>query len=329
MAFILILASCTPTPLETPTPPASGSPHPSPTPSLAPSATATPTAQPTPTPLPTPIVVPTPVMPIPTPTVPLPTPTPDFSAKPLAIPAYTGSCAHEQGDDTGIINYTTITGKVVDEKNQGVEGVNIRIKSLVPCLSYGVEVTTNQAGEYTITRLFPDIPVELEVSAPFQPSAFYQTHLKSNKQGDPLLNYFPFRIQRHKPQDCLAIAPSWSNVSGIISFENTDIPPKSEALVHLKSLDGCSTFDTMAPTTDQRYLLSVRSIGAPGQLAVSFAGQPTAVFEVPVMYGNPQQFPKANEHNVSLSAPEAWPELNPVWTPGTIYAGSGVSKSDH
>lgn len=313
LVLILCLASCAPNTLEVP---ASPLPSASSTPIPAPSNP--PKTNPTPTPLPTPNVVPTPLMPIPTPTVPIPTPIPAFSAKPLAIPAYAGECTSEPGADTGILEHTFITGKVVDEENKGVMGAHIRVKSLVPCPAYGMEVTTNGDGEYTVSMIPPHIPIELEVSAPSQPSAFYQTRLKSNKQGDPHTNYFPFRIQKPLPISCIALAPSRVDVSGKVSFNPTKIPSGSEALIHLKSLDGCSSFDAMVPTADQAYNLNVWSLGAMGQLTVSFAGQPTAVFEVPIN-SNKQQLPDVNVHNLSVSASEDWPELEPVWTPGKAY----------
>ena len=214
-----------------------------------------------------------------------------------------------------------MTGKVVDEDNNPVMGAHIRVKGLAPCLTYGAEATTNAKGEYELRNQPPNVPVEIEVSVPFQPSAFYQTRLKSNKQGDPHTNYFPFQVKTLPAQECIALASSWINISGTVFIEDPAIPPASEALVHIKSLDGCSTFDTQAPTQNQVYLLSIDSLGSRGQLSVSFAGQPTAVFEVPIN-SNTQQLPNANVHNVTFAVPSAWPELNPVWTPGEIYAGT-------
>ncbi len=217
-----------------------------------------------------------------------------------------------------------MTGKVVDEDKNPVMGAHIRVKGLAPCLTYGAEATTNAKGEYELRNQPPNVPVEIEVSVPFQPSAFYQTRLKSNKQGDPHTNYFPFQVKTLPALECIALAPSLLNISGTVSIEDPAIPPASEALVHLKSLNSCHSFDTLALTTKQTYLLNVYALGARGQLSVSFAGQPTAVFEVPIN-SNKQQLPNANVHNVTFAAPSVWPELNPVWTPGEIYAGTRES----
>lgn len=228
-----------------------------------------------------------------------------------------------EGDDIAMVEKTSITGKVVDEKNEGFMGVTIRVKSLVPCFPYGVETTTNKKGEYTIVNMPPGIPLEVEVSSPDQPSAFYQTVLRSNKQGDPKTNYFPFQVTRPELAVCIALAPRLVNVSGHISFNETDIPIGSEALVRLKSLDDCDTFDEAVVTQHQSYAIQVPTNGAFAQLTSSFPGRTTVVRKVSVTR-NDQDLPNANSHDVTLSAsPVIWETLDPVWTAAKAYP-SGV-----
>ncbi|MGV3525419.1 MAG: hypothetical protein ACO1RX_14405 [Candidatus Sericytochromatia bacterium] len=66
--------------------------------------------------------------------------------------------------------------------------------------------------------------------------------------------------------------------------------------------------------------MSVWTFGSQAQLTVSFAGRPTELRKVPI--SSYRQTSSSNVHDVSLSSPQVWPELNPVWTPGSIYPGA-------
>lgn len=235
---------------------------------------------------------------------------------------YAGNCEANPGDDIAIVEKADVTGKVIDEQAKGVKGVRIRVKSLMPCLAYGVETVTNEQGEFRLTNAPANRQLEIEVSYTHQASAFYQTRLHTNKQGDPHINYFPFRVKRQDAVDCIALAPSPLDVSGKISFAQANVPSGSEALVRLKSLDGCSSYDKAVVTENQAYLMTVSTLGSLGQLTVSLAGRATEVLEVPIK-NNKQGLPQVNVHDVSLSTPQVWPELNPIWTPESgFYPGS-------
>jgi hypothetical protein len=273
----------------------------------------------TPTPFPTPIAVFTPVSPAPTPTgiptEPTPSPTSVPSMEPPAFPEYVGKCPTTQGY-TGTIETDSMRGKVVDQLDEPVENVTIRVRSLIPCERYYSETLTDENGEYQFSNISPSVPIEIEISSFNQPSAFYTTKLKSNKQGLPEINYFPFKVKKTPLQvTCIALAPSLVETSGTVLLENDVIPANSEAIVRLKTLDMCNPFNKSVLTNNLSYSMSVLTTGSPAQLTVSFPGYPTKVEKVSVSVdkggvGN------LNMYNTTMILPTAWEELSPVWTKG-------------
>ena len=293
VGITITLVSCSPTSTPSTTEP-----------SVVPSATSVPSASPSPQssptqspvlmePTPTPVISSTPNQPLPTPThLSVPTPEPTSSTTPPIIPENNEDCSKiENEGDVFFSNKTLLKGKIIDEDSRDVEGVSIRVKSLDKCTNYGAETITNEQGEYSLSNAPAFIPLEIEIASPTHPSAFYKTTLVEDRQDLPRKNYFPFRVKKPETPDCIAIAPSPARVSGEI-FNNTDIPQKSESLVRLRSLDGCNSFDELVMTDNQKYSITVSTIGGFGQLTVSFAGRPTEVRKV-VVNSNRQNLPEA------------------------------------
>jgi hypothetical protein len=283
----------------------------SPLPTMDSQASGSPQIVTTPTPTPGPIITAIPSI--------IPSNLPSMAPSPTAlmIPGYKGVCPTV--DEIAIVQKTSLNGEVVDENGIGVSGVTINLRSLDPCRVYSAEVETNNLGKYAMANVPYNHSIEIEVATPYQPSVFYQTRIRPNPAGNPETNYFPFRIKRKQLPNCIAIAPSDVDVSGKILLDNSNLLSNSEALVQIRSVDGCNSFNKKTQTQNQQYFFSVPTIGGAGQLTLSFAGRATEVRTITVN-SNKQGLPDVNIYDIEIdSSPNVWKELDPVWIPGRLY----------
>lgn len=141
----------------------------------------------------------------------------------------------------------------------------------------------------------------------------------ANPDKKPEVNYYPFRVNKRRSIECLAIASTRVTVSGNIDATALDLPANSEAVLHLRSLDGCSGFDEVLKTQGFAYAFDVLTAGAYGQLNISYSGRPTIVRQI-IVSPNKQNLPGVNVQDIKIEGfPEVLKQLDPIWVPGALY----------
>lgn len=292
-----VLVSCTPKLDVSPAP----EPSLRPSPSASPSATSAQEAEPEIEPVPEPESA---------------TPSPVYSPTLAPVPPYVNDCTNV---GNSLFKSTRLSGQIVEDGGAGVFMGRVRLRSLDPCRPYDAEVLTDRTGYYSFAGAPYDQSLELEVSVSEGASAFYQTRPVANPDKQPEVNYYPFRIEKRRSIECLAISPWRITVSGNIDASALGLPAHAEAVIRLRSLDGCSGFDERLKTQDLAYAFEVLTTGAYGQLNIAYNGRPTIVKQI-VVSSNRQNLPDVNVHNIRIEAfPTALKKLDPIWVPGALY----------
>lgn len=115
--------------------------------------------------------------------IPVQNPFPEATATPNASPT--------SQDDISIVEKTSFNGKVFDNTNAPLDGVNVKVRSLNASVFYEVETTT-KGGTYAFNNAPAGVQLEITVTRSGYSPARRVEVLTSNKQGDPNANRFDF-----------------------------------------------------------------------------------------------------------------------------------------